>query len=49
MIIQAEERKLIAKILAEEQTFMIQQDEEQEVIEPTQTAEQQNMIHLVEK
>lgn len=35
----AEEQKLIAKILAEEQMFMIQQDEEQEVIELTQMAE----------
>ena len=49
IIIQAEERKLIAKILAEEQIFMIQLVEEQEVIEPTQTAELQNMTPMDEK
>ena len=49
MITGAEEQKLIAQILVEEPMFMIQQDEEQEVIEPTQTAEQQNMILLEEK
>lgn len=49
MITWAEELKPIAQILTEEQMSMIQQDEEQEGIEPTQTAEQQNMIHQVEK
>lgn len=49
MITLANEQKHIAQILVEERTFMIQQDAEQEVIEPTQTAEQQNMIHQEEK
>ena len=49
MITWVDELKPIAQILTEEQMSMIQQDEEQEVIEPTQTAAQQNMIHLVEK
>ena len=35
----ADEQKLIAQILAEEQISMIQQAEEQEVIELTQTVE----------
>ena len=39
MITLAEEQKLIAQILVEELIFMIQQDEEQEVIEPAQKAE----------